>query len=99
MEIDSGEPIPAEEIRYGYRVAVVGLPCDPHWRTEAGIALTGPRRFGYDMDYRPVEEMVCCCVRWWPEAPSSPAVRSSLRTSPSKTARLPRSAPTSWAMQ
>jgi hypothetical protein len=58
MEIDSGEPIPAEEIRYGYRVAVIGLPADPHWRTEAGIALSGPRRFGYDMDYRPIEEPV-----------------------------------------
>ncbi|SDG99332.1 hypothetical protein SAMN05421505_11044 [Sinosporangium album] len=57
MEIDSGEPIPAEEIRYGYRVAVVGLPCDPHWRTEAGIRIAGPRHFGYDLDYRPVEEM------------------------------------------
>lgn len=56
MELDSGEPIPSEEIRYGYRVAIVGLPCDPHWRTEAGIELSGPRRFGYDMDYRPVEE-------------------------------------------
>ena len=58
MEIDTGEPIPAEEIRYGYRVAVIGLPADPHWRTEAGIELSGPRRFGYDMDYRPVEEPV-----------------------------------------
>lgn len=56
MEIDTGEPIPAEEIRYGYRVAVVGLPCDPRWRTEAGIELAGPRHFGYDMEYRPVEE-------------------------------------------
>lgn len=58
MEVDTGEPIPAEEIRYGYRVAVIGLPADPHWRTEAGIELSGPRRFGYDMDYRPVEQQV-----------------------------------------
>jgi DUF917 family protein len=58
MEIDTGEPIPAEEIRYGYRVAVIGLPADPHWRTAAGIELSGPRRFGYDMDYRPIEEPV-----------------------------------------
>lgn len=55
MEIDSGVPIPAEEIRYGYRVAVVGLPADPHWRTEAGLELAGPRRFGYDVEYVPVE--------------------------------------------
>ena len=58
MELDSGEPIPAEEIRYGYRVAVIGLPADPHWRTAAGIEMSGPRRFGYDVDYRPVEEPV-----------------------------------------
>lgn len=56
MEMDSGTPIPAEEIRYGYRVAVIGLPADPHWRTAAGIEIAGPRRFGYEIDYRPVEE-------------------------------------------
>ena len=54
---DSSEPIPAEEIRYGQRVVVVGLPCDAQWRTEAGIALSGPRRFGYDVDFRPVESL------------------------------------------
>lgn len=54
MEIDSGDPIPAEEIRYGYRVAVVGLPADERWRTEAGLELSGPRRFGYDMEYTPI---------------------------------------------
>jgi DUF917 family protein len=56
MDLETGEPIPAEEIRYGYRVAVIGLPADPRWRTASGIELAGPRRFGYDMDYRPVEE-------------------------------------------
>ncbi|MEV7605988.1 DUF917 domain-containing protein [Paenarthrobacter sp. NPDC089322] len=56
MELDSGEPIPVEAIRYGYRVAVIGLPSDPHWRTAAGIELAGPRRFGYDMDYCAVED-------------------------------------------
>jgi DUF917 family protein len=27
------------------------------WRTERGIAATGPRTFGYDFDYLPVEEL------------------------------------------
>lgn len=58
MELDSGEPIPAEEVRYGFRVAVIGLPCDPHWRTDGGLKLAGPRRFGYDVDFKPVEEFV-----------------------------------------
>ena len=55
LELDTGEPVPVEEIRYGYREAVVGLPCDSRWRTEAGLAIAGPRRFGYEMEYRPVE--------------------------------------------
>jgi len=53
---DSGEPVPAEEIRYGYRVAVLGLPCDDRWRTPAGLAVAGPRAFGYKMDFVPVEQ-------------------------------------------
>ena len=55
LEAETGEPIPAEDVRYGYRVAVVGMPCDPRWRTEAGVALAGPRAFGYDVDFVPVE--------------------------------------------
>jgi uncharacterized protein len=27
------------------------------WRTTRGIELTGPRAFGYDLDYLPIEEM------------------------------------------
>ena len=57
LEHETGEPVPAEEIRYGYRVSVVGLPCDHRWRTEAGLAKAGPRAFGYDVDYRRVESL------------------------------------------
>nr|QEO75063.1 hypothetical protein [uncultured bacterium] len=49
-----GEPIPAERLRYGQRVAVVGAPCHPRWRTPEGLALVGPGAFGYDHDYVPV---------------------------------------------
>ncbi len=57
LEFDSGEPITTESLRYGFRVTVVGAPCDPRWRTEAGLELVGPRYFGYDVDYVPVEEL------------------------------------------
>lgn len=64
MGAESGEPIPAEEIRYGYRVVVIGMPCDPQWRTAAGLELAGPRRFGYEIDFRPVEgQAVSLCAR------------------------------------
>ena len=56
LDIDTGEPITTEAMRYGYRVAVIGIPCDKRWRSEKGLELVGPRYFGYDMDYVPVEE-------------------------------------------
>ena len=55
LETDTGEPITTEALRYGHRVTVVGAPCDRRWRTAAGLALVGPRYFGYDVDYVPVE--------------------------------------------
>jgi DUF917 family protein len=36
---------------------VIAFACDPVWRTERGISITGPRAFGYDFDFLPVEEL------------------------------------------
>jgi DUF917 family protein len=57
LDSESGEPITTEEMRYGFRVTIVAAPCDPRWRSEAGLELVGPRYFGYDIDYTPVEEL------------------------------------------
>jgi DUF917 family protein len=56
LDTERGDPITTENLRYGFRVSVVALPCDAKWRTPEGIALGGPRHFGYDIDYVPVEE-------------------------------------------
>ena len=56
VDAESGQPITTEEMRYGFRVTVFAAPCDPRWRSEAGLALVGPRYFGYDIDYVPIEE-------------------------------------------
>ena len=56
MDAESGGPITTEELRYGFRVVVVGAPCVPDWRTEEGLSIVGPRYFGYDVDFVPVEE-------------------------------------------
>ncbi|PJF26533.1 MAG: DUF917 domain-containing protein [Phototrophicales bacterium] len=56
LDIDTGEPITTEGLRYGFRVAIIAMPCAPQWRTPEGLALVGPRYFGYDVDYVPVEE-------------------------------------------
>jgi DUF917 family protein len=55
LEEETGEPITTEQLRYGYRVFVLGLPCDKRWRTDVGLAVVGPRYFGYEVDYVPVE--------------------------------------------
>lgn len=57
LESDTGEPVTTEGLRYGFRVSVVGAPCDPRWRTDAGLALVGPGYFGYDHGYVPVERL------------------------------------------
>jgi DUF917 family protein len=56
LDIETGEPITTEGLRYGFRVVVLGMPCTPKWRTPEGLALVGPRYFGYEIDYVPVEE-------------------------------------------
>jgi hypothetical protein len=57
VECDTGLPITTEGLKYGYRAFVLGIPCHPVWRTPKGLATVGPRYFGYDLDYRPVEEL------------------------------------------
>jgi DUF917 family protein len=55
LDADTGGPITTEELRYGFRVTVTAAPCDVRWRTSQGLALVGPRAFGYDLDYIPRE--------------------------------------------
>lgn len=57
VDLETGEPITAEQARFGLRVAVLGIPCVADWRTPAALALVGPGRFGYAVDYRPIEQL------------------------------------------
>src|SRR6185312_14239008 len=53
LDVETADAIATERIKYGQRVVVIAFGCDPVWRTERGIALAGPRAFGYDFDYVP----------------------------------------------
>jgi DUF917 family protein len=55
VDEQTGLPITTEALKYGLRVVVLGIPCNPQWRTPAGLALAGPRYFGYEIEYIPVE--------------------------------------------
>ncbi len=50
LDAETGEPITTEGMRFGHRVRVIAAPCDERWHSPEGIALVGPRYFGYDTD-------------------------------------------------
>lgn len=58
VDAETAIPITTEGLRYGQRVVVVGIPCNEKWRTHKGIKTVGPRYFGYDLDYIPVEKRI-----------------------------------------
>jgi DUF917 family protein len=58
VDAASGRPISTEETRYGLRIAVLGLPATPLFRTARALAVIGPRAFGYDLDYQPLGDYV-----------------------------------------
>lgn len=60
LESSTGRPVTTESMTYGLRVSVIGTPCDPAWRTAAGLAVAGPAAYGYgDLRYTPVEKLAC----------------------------------------
>ena len=57
LDSETGEPIRTDIMKYGYRGTVVLIPAHERMRTPKGIEMFGPRHFGYDLDYVPVEEL------------------------------------------
>jgi len=42
----------------GYEATVFGLPAHELWRTKKALETWNPRRYGFDIDYRPFDEVV-----------------------------------------
>ncbi|MDO4266143.1 MAG: DUF917 domain-containing protein [Eubacteriales bacterium] len=55
VDAETFTPVPTDALKYGKRVLVVGLPCYHSWRSEAGLELVGPKYFGIDTEYIPIE--------------------------------------------
>jgi len=47
-----------DDFKPGRCVAVIGRQSHKIWRTNDGIKIFGPRHFGFDIDYKPIEELV-----------------------------------------
>ncbi len=55
VDTETFNPVPTDALKYGKRVMIVGLKCFDMWRTPKGLELVGPRYFGIDTDYEPIE--------------------------------------------
>jgi DUF917 family protein len=62
----NGRPVGTERLQYGSRVGVVAVPAPEVWRSPEGLAVVGPRTFGYDLDYRPVDPSPAAARGTWP---------------------------------
>jgi len=58
VQADTCEPITNTYLSEGDKVAVIGMKAAPPLRTPQGIAMLGPRHFGFDLEYRPIEEIL-----------------------------------------
>ena len=57
VELESGEAVTTDELRYGLRVALLVLPVPPLMSTAKALQVVGPQAFGYtveDATYIPV---------------------------------------------
>ncbi|MCY4146806.1 MAG: DUF917 domain-containing protein [Chloroflexi bacterium] len=54
VSLDDGEAIGTESLRYGLRVAALGMPAPKELKTPEALAVLGPRAFGYDADFCPL---------------------------------------------
>ncbi len=57
LDAETGRPLTIEQIKYGYRIMVIGIPTPEIMRTNEAIKVWGPRYFGYDFDYEPIEHL------------------------------------------
>lgn len=57
LDVETSQPINAERLRYGQRVAVLAIGCPDYYRTERALAVVAPRCFGFDFDYVPLERL------------------------------------------
>lgn len=55
---ETGEPLANFDIVEGQHVAVIGLRAVEQFRSPKGIDILGPRHFGYEIDYTPIETLV-----------------------------------------
>ncbi len=57
LDGETAEPITTEELRYGQRVQVMAVSVPEIMRTPEALTVWGPRHFGFDVDFVPIERV------------------------------------------
>jgi hypothetical protein len=57
LDASDGTGITNDRLREGFDVAIVGASSPKVWRKPSGLAVFGPRHFGFDYDYVPFENL------------------------------------------
>lgn len=58
LDTETLQPLHADTLAYGQYVAVLGIPVPGLMRTPLALKYVGPRCFGYDIDYQPLDKPV-----------------------------------------
>ena len=57
LDSESGEPITTDGLRYGQRIKIVSISVPPVMRTKKALDLFGPKAFGLEFNYIPLEKL------------------------------------------
>ncbi|MFG3442585.1 DUF917 domain-containing protein [Nonomuraea sp. NPDC047897] len=80
LDTRTREVVQTEQIRYGLRVSVLRVPCDPIWYTPEGLRLAGPAAFGLSGIPAPLGAPGRSTV--WRAAPDEPRARPASPQAP-----------------
>ena len=57
VDRETAEPVPVEALKYGQRLKILSVSAAPIMRTPESLAVFGPKNFGLDEEFIPVEEL------------------------------------------
>ena len=57
VDRETCEPVPVESMKYGQRLKVLGISAAPIMRADESLKVFGPRAFGIDEDFVPIENL------------------------------------------
>lgn len=57
VDSDTGAPVTTEALKYGQRLTVIAANVPPIMRSDKALDIWGPRAFGYDFDFTPIEQL------------------------------------------